>query len=49
MARTPEVLADWLSSQHSRYTDRFFQMIDGKLARIISDRDEIQELANIAQ
>ena len=29
-----------------RYTDRVFQMIDGKLARIISDADEIQQLAN---
>jgi putative ABC transport system ATP-binding protein len=29
-----------------RYTDRVFQMVDGKLARIISDRAEIQQLAN---
>jgi putative ABC transport system ATP-binding protein len=29
-----------------RYVDRVFQMIDGKLARIISDKDEIQKLAN---
>jgi len=28
-----------------RYTDRVFQMVDGKLARIISDADEIQQLA----
>jgi putative ABC transport system ATP-binding protein len=29
-----------------RYTDRVFQMVDGKLARIIADKDEIQQLAN---
>jgi len=29
-----------------RYVDRVFQMIDGKLARIISSQDEIQQLAN---
>ena len=29
-----------------RYTDRVFQMVDGKLARIIADADEIQRLAN---
>jgi putative ABC transport system ATP-binding protein len=29
-----------------RYTDRVFQMVDGKLARIISDPDEIRQLAN---
>jgi hypothetical protein len=29
-----------------RYVDRVFQMIDGKLARIISSPAEIQQLAN---
>ena len=29
-----------------RYTDRVFQMVDGKLARIIADPDEIQQFAN---
>ncbi len=29
-----------------RYTDRVLQMVDGKLARIIADPDEIQQFAN---
>ena len=29
-----------------RFTDRVFQMLDGKLAGVISDREEIKQLAN---